>query len=106
MQAGRMRYKLVLLEPVSTEDGFGEETPGYKEFRTVAAERVKTTGSRSEEVGEHFPDYRAEFNIRDAHPVKENWRVKQLGGHEYTVTNVIPNIDRGMKTLICERVNK
>lgn len=105
MQAGRMKYKLVLLKPASDGDGFGEETPRYTEYRTVWAERVKTSGSRSEEVGEHFPDYRAEFNIRDAHPVQENWRVKQLGGYEYTVTNIIPNRDRGMQTLICERVN-
>ena len=106
MQAGRMKYKLVLFQPVIDTDGFGAETKRkYDEFRTVAAERVKMSGSRSDEVGEHFPDYRAEFNIRDAHPVKENWRVKQFGGYEYTVTNVIPNIDRGMLTLICERVN-
>ena len=101
-----MKYRLVLLKPVADGDGFGEETPRYKEFRTVAAERVKTTGNRSEEVGEHFPDYRAEFNIRDTHPVKENWRIRQLGGYEYIVTNIISNIDRGMNTLICERVNK
>lgn len=101
-----MKYKLVLMQPVSEGDGFGEDTPKYKEHRVVWAERVKATGNRSEEVGEHFPDYRAEFNIRDAHPVKENWRVKQLGGYEYTVTNIIPNIDRGMKILVCERVNK
>lgn len=100
-----MKYKLELLKPVTDEDGFGEEAPDYRHFRTVAAERVKTSGFKSEEVGEHFPDYRAEFNIRDAHPVQEHWRVKQLGGYEYTVTNIIPNIDRGMKTLICERVN-
>lgn len=106
MQAGRMKYRLLLLEPVIDTEGFGEETPTYKEFRTVAAERVKASGSRSEEVGEHFPDYRVEFNIRDAHPVKENWRVRQLGGYEYIVANIIPNLDRGMKTLICERVNK
>lgn len=105
MQAGRMKYKLVLLKPAGDADGFGEETPGYTEFRTVAAERVKVSGNRSEEVGEHFPDYRAEFNIRDAHPVKENWRVRQLGGYEYTVTNIIPNLDRGMLTLVCDRVN-
>lgn len=105
MRAGRMKYKLVLLEPVSEGDGFGEETPKYKDFRTVWAERVNVSGNLSEEVGEHFPDYHVKFNIRDAHPVKENWRVKQLGGYEYTVTNIIPNIDRGMKTLVCERVN-
>ena len=96
MQAGKMKYRLQLLEPVNDTNNFGEETRCYKAIRTIYAERVKTSGSRSEEAGEHFPDYRAEFNIRDAHPVKENWRVKQLGGYEYTVTNIIPNIDRGM----------
>lgn len=97
----------MLLKPDSDTDvSFGEETPGYKEFRTVAAERVRISGHRSEEVGELFPDYRVEFNIRDAHPVKENWRVRQLGGNLYTVTNIVPNIGRGMLTLICERVNE
>lgn len=86
-------------------NGFGEEVTGYAVTRTVYAERVKSTGNRSEEVGEHFPDYRAEFNIRDVHPVSENWRVRQLGGYEYTVVAIIPNLDRGYKTLICERVN-
>lgn len=105
MLAGRLKYKLELLEPVVAVDSFGEETPSYRATRIVNAERVKTTGNRSDEVGEHFPDYRAEFNIRDAHHVGENWRVRQLGGYEYTVTNIIPNLDRGMKTLICERVN-
>ena len=105
MQAGKMKYKLVLFKPVTEVDKFGAEVSKFQEFRTVNAERVKMTGNRSEEVGEHFPDYRTEFNIRDAHPVKENWRVKQLGGYEYVVTNIIPNIDRGMMTLICDRVN-
>ena len=106
MLAGRMKYKLVLLQPVEAENDFGENKITFVETRTVNAERVKTHGRRSEEVGEHFPDYNAEFNIRDAHTVDENWRVQQLGGHLYTVTNIIPNIDKGMKTLICERVNE
>ncbi len=105
MQAGRMKYKLVLLEPSVEVDAYGNETPIFAEFRTVSAERVRFSGHRSNEVGEMFPDYRAEFNIRDAHPVKENWRVRQLGGYEYTVVAIIPNLDRGMNTLICERVN-
>lgn len=106
MIAGRMKYKLVLLQPVEAENDFGENKITFVKTSTVNAERVKTHGRRSEEVGEHFPDYNAEFNIRDAHTVDENWRVQQLGGHLYTVTNIIPNIDKGMKTLICERVNE
>ncbi len=101
-----MKYRLKLLQPTASTNEYGEETATYKETRTVWAQRVKQSGSRSEEVGEHFPDYRAEFNVRNAHPVKENWRVQQLGGHLFTVTNVIPNIDRGMNTLVCERVNE
>lgn len=105
MYAGRMKYKLVLMRPVTTEARFGAETD-YEDTTTVWAERVKISGRRSEEAGEHFPDYHVEFNIRDAHPVDDNWRVRQLGGNLYTVTNVIPNRDRGMLTLICERVNE
>lgn len=106
MIAGRMKYKLTLLQPVQTTNDFGEESTTYQETATVHAERVKHSGNRSEEVGEHFPNYRAEFNIRSAHEVSENWRVQQLGGNLYTVTNIIPNIDRGYKTLICDRVNE
>lgn len=106
MIAGRMKYKLKILEPSTAPNDFGEEETTYTELRTVHAERVKNTGKRSEEVGEHFPDYQVEFNVRDAHPVAENWRVEQLGGYLYNVVAVLPNIDRGYKTLICERVNE
>ena len=106
MRAGALKYRLTLLEPQRVTDRMGAERVDYIETRTVRAERVRTTGNRSEEVGEHFPDYRAEFNVRDAHPVKENWRVQQLGGYLYTVVAIIPNIDRGMNTLVCERVNE
>ena len=106
MRAGTLKYKLQLLEPKRVTDRMGAERTEYVPTRVVRAERVRATGSRSEEVGEHFPDYRAEFNVRDAHPVKENWRVQQLGGYLYTVVAIIPNIDRGMNTLVCERVNE
>lgn len=106
MRAGALKYKLMLLEPKRTTDRMGAEATTYNPTRTVCAERVRATGNRSEEVGEHFPDYTAEFNIRDAHPIAENWRVQQLGGYLYTVVAIIPNLDRGYKTLLCDRVNE
>lgn len=105
MQAGRMKTRLRILRPITTEGELGGESLEWVETATVHAERVKQTGSNTLIVGEHFPDYRTEFNIRDAHEVEENWRVEQLGGYLYNVANVIPNIDRGMKTLVCDRVN-
>lgn len=106
MKAGALKYKLTILGPKRTTDRMGAETVTYVETRTVHAERVRATGNRSEEVSEHFPDYVAEFNIRDAHPIAENWRVQQAGGYLYTVVAIIPNLDRGYKTLMCDRVNE
>lgn len=101
-----MKYKLKILKPSYTTDRMGSKSVAYTETGTVWAERVSATGRRSEEVGEHFPDYSVRFNIRDAHPIEENWRVRQLGGHLFTVTAIIPNRDRGYNLLICERVNE
>lgn len=106
MIAGKMKYKIQLLEPQREEDRMGAKKVTYRETRTVWAERVSASGGRSEEVGEHFPTYSVQYNIRDVHPVQENWRIKQLGGYLYTVTAIIPNLDRGYKTLVCERVNE
>lgn len=106
MQSGRMKYKLTLLQPTRTTNQYGSETVTFAVTKTVWAERVKESGRRSEEVGEHFADYDAQYNIRDAHTVAEGWRAQQLGGNLYTVTAIVPNIDRGYKTLVCVRVNE
>lgn len=100
-----MKYRLELLEPTTTTGEMGDESTAYAVVNTIHAERVKFDPTQSEEAAEIFADYRAQFRIRDAHKVEEKWRVRQLGGYLYTVTNIVPNIDRGMKTLICERVN-
>lgn len=98
---------LTLLEPVTNRNGFGEEETTYATVRMVHAERVNFSGRRSNEVGEHFPDYSVRWNIADAHTVKENWRVKERStGYLYTVVAIEPNHLRGFQTLICERVNE
>ena len=106
MRAGALKYRLELLKPTPTTDRMGAEHVAYHPQRIVYAERVTTSGNRSEEVGEHFAAYSAQFNIRNAHPIAENWRVRQLGGHLYTVVAVLPNLARGYNTLVCDRVNE
>ena len=101
-----MRHRLEILKPDAPEGGFGDAVATrFTAVGTVWAERVKMTGRRIAEAGEMFPDYSVRWNIRDAHTVSEGWRVRHLGGHLYTVNNIIPNADRGMLTLECERVN-
>lgn len=106
MQAGRMRYMLELFEPVRVTDRFGSESVEWTSRGKVHAERARLSGRRSDEVDERFGDYSVDFNIRYRHEVDEHWRVRQLGEHLYEVLAVIPNIDRGMKTIKCERVNE
>lgn len=106
MRAGGLRYRLVLLEPKPATDHMGAEAVTYTPTRTVWAERAKAAGSLSEEVGERFPSYTVEFNIRSAHPVLEGWRVRQLDGYLYNVANIVPHKDKGFNTLLCERVNE
>lgn len=106
MKAGRLKYKLIVRRPVVTANRFGEKSTVWERCATVWAERRKLTGSRSDEVGEAFADYRTEWNVRDAHHIEEGWRVEHMGGHLYTVVSVIPNIDRGFNTLVCKRINE
>lgn len=106
MIAGRLSERLTILKPVTVVNAFGEESTTYTEQATVHAERVKESAMRRTEVSEHFPDHDAEFNVRNAHVIEENWRVKQLGGNLYTVVAIVPNRLRGYVTLNCERVNE
>lgn len=97
---------ITLLKPVHTTDSYGGEKTEYEKTKRVHAERVKMTGRRSEEVSEHFPDYSVRWHIRDVHEVGDNWRVQHEGGSLYTVVAIEPNRQRGMNTLICEKVNE
>lgn len=106
MIAGRMKTRLEVFRPNTEKDSFGARRGAeFVSVGVIHAERVKISGKRSEEVGEHFPDYHAEFNVRDAHKIEENWQVRPIGEHLYVVTNIIKNPDRGMNTLVCDRVN-
>lgn len=98
---------LVPLRPVRSTGLTGAESTAYEELPPVHAQRKGLSGGRSEEAGEHFPDYRADFIVRSAHrAIVENWRVRERGGLLYTVVAVVPNRRRGMNTLVCERVNE
>lgn len=101
-----MNTKLRLLRPVVSLDRFGSESVSFEEVKTVRAERRKLSGTLRNELGEMFPEYTAEFNIRYGHTVEEKWRVEEYAGHLYTVCAIIPDRVLGMQTLRCERVNE
>ena len=106
MRAGGLRYRLQLLKPERVTDIYGAEKIRYMDQGTIHAERVSAQGLKSDEIGEHFADYRVQFNVRSVFHVEENWRVKQVDGYLYTIVAIVPNLSRGYNTLICERVNE
>ncbi len=106
MKAGRMKYRLKVERPEIVIDEFKAETTRWIPGKTIWAERVRNVGRRREEAGELFPDHSVEYNVRIQHDVQENWRVEEIGGHRYVVVATVPNADRGMLTLVCERLNE
>lgn len=98
--------KLVdILKPKQVDSGYGGKQTEFETSSTVYASRVKLSGKRAEVIGEHFPDYSAAFDVWFCTEVEENWRLQEHGGMLYTITNIIPNEEKDLLTLICERVN-
>lgn len=107
METGWMKDRLELYQPCRVRNKYGEEYTKYTKTATAYAYRMAQRGQRQEEVDEHFPAYSMQFVVRREHEVEENWRVKHVGGHLYTVTNVLPyGHERAYITLQCERVNE
>ena len=111
MNPGLLRERLTVSYPEEVKSPLGMSTATrfvpYRDGQPVPAGRRKMESSEAAANGELFADYRAEFNIRIFHPIKEKWRVvEQSTGIEYRVKSVEVNKPRGMKTLKCERVNR
>ena len=111
MNPGLLRERLICKMPEESQSPLGKSKATrftlYRAGQPIYAERRKLESSEAVVNGEVFPDYRAEFNIRIFHPIKEGWRVtEESSGIEYRVKTVEVNKPRGMKTLKCEKVNR
>lgn len=104
MIAGRLTEFVDLYRPSATENDFGSDDITYTKVTTVHAEVVWKTGHISQEASELFPDGRVEIIIYAAHQVAEKWRVS-YAGVTYTVGAIEHNRRRGLKRLICDKVN-
>jgi len=104
MIAGRMTEFVELWKPVVSRDSYGSETMTYEDAGRIHAEVRWRSGGTVVQTSEFFPDYKIEVLIRDAHSVKEGWRV-EYSDITYTVTAIEHNRVKGLKRLLCERVN-
>ncbi len=108
MIAGRLKYRLQLYKPEESAGKFGMEASSYTESRTIRAERVNIRGDRRIELHEIYPDYKVTYRVRSSHSdITEGWRLREVGTSMlFEVCNVIPDKERGLLTLECEKVNE
>ena len=104
MIAGRMTERVVLIQPSATTNGFGSDVVSYTDVKTVHAEVQWKSGGTYQQASELFPDGHIEVIIRDAHQVEAKWRIR-YNGEVYNVAAVAPNRVKGLKRLICDKVN-
>lgn len=89
-----------------TKGLYGELAAVYNPVGRIRADRVKNDGRKAIVVGEQYPQYTAEYHIRDGNEVKEGWRVRDLdSGTLYEVTARIHDRYKRMYTLKCVGVN-
>lgn len=105
MIAGRLTEFVVLQEPTVVTDAFGAEVISYTGGAPIHAEVNWKSGRLSQEASELFPDGRVEIVIYAAHTVAEKWRVVYQGV-TYIVGAIEFNRRKGLKRLICDRVNE
>ena len=105
MIAGRLTEYVELRKPVVSTDSFGAEQISYPAGATIHAEVNWKSGHLSQEASELFPDGRVEIIIYAAHEVEAKWRVIYQGV-TYTVGAIEFNRRRGLKRLVCDKVNE
>lgn len=102
-----MIYLLEILKPDYEAGAGGSQSIVYRTLGKARAERVRLTGRRVDEVGEHFADYSAAWRVRASVPCKENWRLHEPASDIlYSVTHIEPEPRIGSKVIYCERVNE
>lgn len=104
MIAGRLTEFVLLQKPSVTTDAFGSDIVSYSAGKLVHAELNWKAGHISQEASELFPDGRVEVIIYDAHEVAEKWHVV-YAGVTYSVGAIEHNRRKGLRRLICDRVN-
>lgn len=107
MRARDFDTRLEVQRLTSQGGGFGGAIDAvYEKAGVIAADRVKNDGKKLIVVGEQYPYYTADFNIRDGNEVQEGWRVRDIdSGVLYEVASRIHDRRKRMYTLKCIGVN-
>lgn len=106
MRARDFDTELEVFALIEGKGEYGEITSNYESRGKIRADRVKNDGRKMIILGEQYPLYTAEFNIRDGNTVKEHWRVREHdSGTLYEIVALLRDREKRMITLKCAGVN-
>lgn len=101
MKIGKMDKRITLMEPFSTEDGYGGFSTEYKEVGSIWAQVLQTNYAEQEAQGTPMNREQLRLKIRPRKDLKRGWRML-LSGELYEIETV-DNTYRDSTTLIVHR---
>lgn len=111
MKIGRMYTRLRWRKPSALVTATGAREVTFINQGIILAERASMRATERNEAGEMYADMHAEYNVRYQHNIRRGDRLTECdeygveNGVEMEVTAVINNRRKGLKTIICDRVN-
>ena len=105
MKIGRMYTRLRWERPQTSITGTGAL------LAYIRAERASMRATERNEAGEMYADIHAEYYVRYLHDIRRGDRLTEVSDEDtdsgalMEVTAVIANRRKGLKTVICDRVN-
>lgn len=111
MKIGRMYTRLRWERPQTSITGTGALLAKYTTLAYIRAERASMRATERNEAGEMYADIHAEYNVRYLHDIRRGDRLTEVSDEDtdsgalMEVTAVIANRRKGLKTVICDRVN-
>ena len=107
MKIGRMYTRLRWERPQTSITGTGALLAKYTTLAYIRAERAAMRATERNEAGEMY----AEYYVRYLHDIRRGDRLTEVSDEDtdsgalMEVTAVIANRRKGLKTVICDRVN-
>jgi SPP1 family predicted phage head-tail adaptor len=105
MNAGILREKIEIYEPVVTRTQYGNSKTSWNLFYTTRASVQYNSGFEKEENKEIVRTTIYTFIVRHYVPVKETMRIKH-DGKMYKIESIKPNKYYNDKEIVAELVNK
>lgn len=105
MNAGRLKYTIVIQKPTNIKDGFGANSTIWEDIITTRADITNITGNRVVENDEIIYTYNKDFVVRIYHQIEEDYRII-WNNKKWRILSIEPDVQRQYLTINTELINE